>query len=273
MKMMTLNCHSLLDYNPERQIQELVDQIVREEIDVFSLQEVNQSRLNFSVGKKTLVKQGYHRAEDDLSVVKADNFAYRLSLALSRVKLKFNWSWLKVREAGDLEVGTAVFSRLTLDQVKKINLETSQILLASLNDEDHTVVCSATFNGQAPYIFEQEWDNFQLALKQYRLMHDPIYVLGDFNVDAETDEHHYSEMCKCFTDTYHTAISKGDGMTVRGSLNGWDDHGISQRVDYILTSDEAEVSYSRVCFDGILGPRISSHAGILIEVQKEACIC
>ena len=44
MRMLTLNCHSLLDYDSDKQIQEIVDQIVREEIDVLSLQEANQSQ-------------------------------------------------------------------------------------------------------------------------------------------------------------------------------------------------------------------------------------
>ena len=43
MRMLTLNCHSLLDYDSDKQIQEIVDQIVREEIDVLSLQQINHS--------------------------------------------------------------------------------------------------------------------------------------------------------------------------------------------------------------------------------------
>lgn len=35
MRMLTLNCHSLLNYDSDKQIQEIVDQIVREEVDVF----------------------------------------------------------------------------------------------------------------------------------------------------------------------------------------------------------------------------------------------
>ena len=46
MRMLTLNCHSLLDYDSDRQIQEIVDQIVREEIDVLSLKKQISHSLN-----------------------------------------------------------------------------------------------------------------------------------------------------------------------------------------------------------------------------------
>lgn len=219
MRMLTLNCHSLLDYDSDKQIQEIVDQIVREEIDVLSLQEANQSQFESAIAEDELKSLGYKEPAEGNAIIKKDNFAYRLSRALK------------------------------------------------------TVVAAVHFNGENSSEFRHEWSNLMETIAGLGLSNRPLYLLGNFNVDAEVDTGSYTLMCQEFEDTYCSAISKGDGMTVRGKLDGWDDSGISERLDYILTNAQNEVSYSRICFDGNIGPRISNHAGVLIEVSDDSETC
>ena len=283
MRMMTLNCHSLLNYDSDKQIQEIVDQIVREEIDVLSLQEANQSQLASAIAEEELESLGYKEPAEGSAIIKKDNFAYRLSKALRKVKLDFKWSWnLAYGESNGLEWGVALFSRLCLTNVHSTLISSSDfagnltkrcVLLAQLADEKKTVVTAVHFNGEDSSEFRHEWINLMETIAGLGLSNYPVYLLGNFNVDAEVDTGSYMLMCQEFEDTYCSAISKGDGMTVRGKLDGWDDSGISERLDYILTNAQNEVSYSRVCFDGNIGPRISNHAGILIEVSDDSKTC
>ena len=237
MRMLTLNCHSLLDYDSDKQIQEIVDQIVREEIDVLSLQEANQSQFESAIAEDELKSLGYKEPAEGNAIIKKDNFAYRLSRALKKVKLDFKWSWNSAYgEADGLEWGVALFSRLCLTNVHSTLISSSDfagnltkrcVLLAQLSDEMKTVVAAVHFNGENSSEFRHEWSNLM----------ETIAGLG---------------------------LSK---------LDGWDDSGISERLDYILTNAQNEVSYSRICFDGNIGPRISNHAGVLIEVSDDSETC
>lgn len=283
MRMLTLNCHSLLDYDSDKQIQEIVDQIVREEIDVLSLQEANQSQFESAIAEDELESLGYKEPAEGNAIIKKDNFAYRLSRALKKVKLDFKWSWDSAYgEANGLEWGVALFSRICLTNVHSTLISSSDfagnltkrcVLLAQLSDEMKTVVAAVHFNGENSLEFRHEWSNLMETIAGLGLSNRPLYLLGNFNVDAEVDTGSYTLMCQEFEDTYCSAISKGDGMTVRGKLDGWDDSGISERLDYILTNAQNEVSYSRICFDGNIGPRISNHAGVLIEVSDDSETC
>ncbi|MCR5749533.1 MAG: endonuclease/exonuclease/phosphatase family protein [Lactobacillus sp.] len=283
MRMLTLNCHSLLDYDSDKQIQEIVDQIVREEIDVLSLQEANQSQFESAIDEDDLKSLGYKEPAEVNAIIKKDNFAYRLSRALKKVKLDFKWSWNSAYGGENgLEWGVALFSRLCLTNVHSTlissndftgNLTKRCVLLAQLADEMKTVVAAVHFNGENSSEFRHEWSNLMETIAGLGLSKRPVYLLGNFNVDAEVDTGSYTLMCQEFEDTYCSAISKGDGMTVRGKLDGWDDSGISERLDYILTNAQNEVSYSRICFDGNIGPRISNHAGVLIEVSDDSETC
>lgn len=278
-----MNCHSLLDYDSDKQIQEIVDQIVREEIDVLSLQEANQSQFESAIDEDDLKSLGYKEPAEVNAIIKKDNFAYRLSRALKKVKLDFKWSWNSAYGGENgLEWGVALFSRLCLTNVHSTlissndftgNLTKRCVLLAQLADEMKTVVAAVHFNGENSSEFRHEWSNLMETIAGLGLSKRPVYLLGNFNVDAEVDTGSYTLMCQEFEDTYCSAISKGDGMTVRGKLDGWDDSGISERLDYILTNAQNEVSYSRICFDGNIGPRISNHAGVLIEVSDDSETC
>ncbi len=283
MRMLTLNCHSLLNYDSERQIREIVDQVVREEIDVLSLQEANQSQCEPAVADVELELLGYKETAEGGAVVRRDNFACRLAGELKKVKLDFEWSWSQAyREEDGLEWGVALFSRLRLNNVHSALISSDSlagiqarrcVLLAQLADEAETVVAAVHFNGEDSLEFRNEWCNLMETIAGLRLSNNPVYLLGNFNVDAEVDTGSYTLMCQKFEDTYCSAISKGDGMTVRGKLDGWDDSGISERLDYILTNAQNEISYSRICFDGNIGPRISNHAGVLIEVSDDSETC
>lgn len=248
-----------------------------------SLQEANQSRFATAITEDELESLGYKEPSESSANIKKNNFAYRLARALKKVKLDFEWSWNPAyEEKNGLEWGVALFSRLCLTNVHSALISSNDfagkmgqrcVLLAQLSDEMKTVVAAVHFNGENSSEFRYEWENLLETIARLGLSNRPAYLLGNFNVDAEVDTRNYTLMCQEFEDTYCSAISKGDGMTVRGKIDGWDDNGISERLDYILTNAQNEVSYSRVCFDGNIGPRISNHAGVLIEVSNDSETC
>lgn len=279
--MLTLNCHSLQGFDTKQQITELVDQIVREKVTVFALQEANQPQDTPIIKSETLNQVNYIKPKEEQSKpIREGNFAYLLQCALCKVKLNFSWSWCAAHQLlGKYDEGLALFSLSPLYQVsaEKIDIHPDitagtrvhKILSGKLHNAEETLLVTTHLDGQTTQRFTLEWDCFYRKLKYLGALHLPTYILANFNVDAEEDRHGYEYMCRELQDTYVTAISKGDGMTVRGQLDGWGKKELARRIDYILTNANHEVTSSRICFDGYESQKISDHAGVIIEVEMD----
>ena len=72
-------------------------------------------------------------------------------------------------------------------------------------------------------------------------------------------------------DTYRLARQRDDGYTVVQAIDGWrdaPDAAAKKRIDQIWCSQAVPVHSSRVVFGGKQEPRVSDHAGVLIEVER-----
>ncbi len=70
-------------------------------------------------------------------------------------------------------------------------------------------------------------------------------------------------------DSYCLAQQKDDGYTVEQAIDGWrdaKDAAAKKRIDQIWCSAAMPVKRSRVVFSGRQEPRVSDHAGIMIEL-------
>lgn len=114
-------------------------------------------------------------------------------------------------------MGSCAFSRLCLTNVHSTLISSSDfagnltkrcVLLAQLSDEMKTVVAAVHFNGENSLEFRHEWSNLMETIAGLGLSNRPLYLLGNFNVDAEVDTGSYTLMCQEFEDTYCSAISK-----------------------------------------------------------------
>lgn len=278
--MLTLNCHSLQGFDTQKQIMEIVDQIVREKVTIFALQEANQPQDTPIIAAEILRASNYIEPKEiNGKKIREGNFAYLLQCALKKVKLEFNWSWCAGHQLLDkYDEGLALFSLGELQDVSADeivieskshfdNIRGHKILSAKLCSCEETLLVTTHLDGQTTQRFTLEWDSFYSKLKKLGVKCLPTYVLANFNVDAEEDRVGYEYMCQELQDTYVKAISKGDGMTVRGQLDGWGKKEIARRIDYILTNAKDEISSSRICFDGYESQKISDHAGVIIEVE------
>lgn len=286
MRLLTLNCHSLLEYETGKQLQELVDFVVRESIEVIALQEASQPLANPTLAQTDLVRSGFvHPIEEDVAV-KEGNFAYLLAKALHQVKLAFSWTWTATHIGyGKLDEGLALFSIKPLSEVHAAvivahdkfdnykDYRRRKILLGKMRSQGvlNTLV-TGHFDGWQAETFDPEWQQALKQIENFSSLKQPVYLLGDLNVDAEQNEASYQKICQTFKDTYELAVARGDGLTVRGAIDGWEDSHVGKRIDYILTTVNNEVTFSRVCFDGQDSARISDHAGVVVEIADEVKI-
>ena len=86
------------------------------------------------------------------------------------------------------------------------------------------------------------------------------------------DESYHLIASSGWTDTYRVAERKDSGITVPGVIDGWRDKlpadAEGMRLDYIWCSRRAEISSSRVVFNGTNEPIVSDHFGVLIETKE-----
>lgn len=282
MKMLTLNCHSLQGFDTNKQINEFVDQVVRENIAIFALQEANQPRKSACVTAEELRDLKYVKpCEEEQIPVKIGNFAYLLQKALRKVKLDFYWSWCACHELlGSFDEGLALFSLVPLSEVtadilapeREIgyqDIRRHKILAGKLANTEGSLVVTTHLDGQLSNHFNVEWDTFSKRLQFLGAKKRPTYVLANVNVDAEEDVIGYEYMCRSFQDTYVAAINKSDGLTIRDNLTEWGQKSLARRIDYILTNAKHEIVSSRVCFDGHESQKISNHAAVIIEIEDQ----
>ena len=70
-------------------------------------------------------------------------------------------------------------------------------------------------------------------------------------------------------DSYDDAEVKDSGITVPGNIDGWrDGEHTGMRLDYIWTGRKHRVLQSKVVLNGISGPVLSDHFGVLAEIDR-----
>ena len=247
MKLLTLNTHSLIEPAYEAKRDAFVEFIRKEQPDVFALQEVNQTAAAPLLAD---VPAGYYPCPGNMVLLKADNHAAAVARMLEEAGCAYHWSWLPAKIGYDrYDEGMAVFSRAPITAAENL-------LLSQINDYNnwktrralgicagdvwyYTVHLGWWKDEEEP--FADQWNILAAAAGAKPL----AFLLGDFNSEADV---------------------RGEGYDL-----GWrdaPDAAAKKRIDQIWCSQAVPVHSSRVVFGGKQEPRVSDHAGVLIEVER-----
>ena len=245
MKLLTLNTHSLIEPAYEAKRDAFVEFIRKEQPDVFALQEVNQTAAAPLLGN---APAGYYPCPGNMVLLKADNHAAAVARMLEEAGCAYHWSWLPAKIGYDrYDEGMAVFSRAPITAAENL-------LLSQINDYNnwktrralgicagdvwyYTVHLGWWKDEEEP--FADQWNILAAAAGAKPL----AFLLGDFNTAIPS--------CR--------PLTAGGMLRTRLPKNALTRSGAPRR---------CRVHSSRVVFGGKQEPRVSDHAGVLIEVER-----
>ena len=277
MKLLTLNTHSLIGNDFGERAMRTVDALIREEVDVIALQEVNQS-----IDATPLEDQRpYGFVPCGASIpLRNDNYAYRLAQVLEQEELSYHWCWLPVKRAyGEYDEGLAFLSRKPIEEIRVSclsreedyeNWKTRMAIGIRTSEKGVWFFNLHTgWWGDPDEPFAEQWERFCRQLP----VRGTVFLMGDLNNPAEVRGEGYDLIGSAgFFDTYLLAGHRSGEATVCGDIDGW--HGqIGKegmlRIDQIWCNRPISVAAYRTVFDGRSYERVSDHAGVLIQVEQE----
>ena len=115
-------------------------------------------------------------------------------------------------------------------------------------------------------------ERLQKALRERKLRPQDgsdSFLMGNFNSPAAIrGEGRDMVLDLGWRDSYEDAEIKDSGITVPGNIDGWrEGEHTGMRLDYIWTAKRHRVLQSKVVLNGISGPVLSDHFGVLAEIE------
>lgn len=289
MKLLTLNTHSLLEPDQEKKTEEFAGLIAAERPEIFALQEVNQLAEEEALSDQGL--KGFVRCKDFSGAIRKGNYAAALAVCLNRLGLSYNWTWIGVKLGyGRYDEGLALFSLSPVLETDSFfisrtreyaNWKTRKIL--GIRTEAHgdswfyTVHMGWWDDKEEP--FQAQMDRLNHVLKKTGKADRQVWLLGDFNSPADRLDQGYGYVCRNgWQDSYCMAKERDDGITAGCFIDGWRNReeaaaGIQDiqgmRLDYLFSRQQVPVAYSRVVCNGLNGPVVSDHRGVMIETEED----
>lgn len=265
MKLLTLNTHSLSEKDESKKLQTIAKFILKNDIDVIALQEVNQT-----MDKKEVAAPDTYVGSDKL---KEDNFALFLSQLLGKT---YQWNWIGVKVGYDrFDEGVAIFTKHRI-------IESENTLLTHTNDysywkkrnalgvhieaEEDFWVYTAHLgwwnDEEEPFVDQWQVLN-KVAHKSTR-----VYLAGDFNAPDELKDQSYDRMRQDgWFDTRDLSAYVKGRYSAEGKIDGWKES-TQMRIDYIFTNRLESVKAHKVVFDGHDEDVVSDHYGIYMEDEQ-----
>lgn len=212
-----------------------------------------------------------------MSLQEVNQTAAAVARMLEEAGCAYHWSWLPAKIGYDrYDEGMAVFSRAPITAAENL-------LLSQINDYNNWKtrralgICAGDVWYYAVHMgwwkdeeepFADQWNILAAAAGAKPL----AFLLGDFNSEADVRGEGYDLILRSgWQDTYRLARQRDDGYTVVQAIDGWrdaPDAAAKKRIDQIWCSQAVPVHSSRVVFGGKQEPRVSDHAGVLIEVER-----
>lgn len=283
MKLLTLNTHSLEEPDYVEKTEKFIERLVKEQPDIVALQEVNQSQNEAEL--QDVMLDGYTRCGGFELPVRADNHAAYVVKELRKRGIYYDWTWISAKTGyGKYDEGMALLSRKPIARVQQFlisktddyeNWKTRRTLgiqPEGSSDWFFTVHMGWWNDEEEP--FADQWKCIQEALKDPEYGEGIIWLMGDFNSQADVRGEGYDLVLKSgWKDTYLLAEEKDDGITVAEEIDGWrEEDGRSgstkneKRLDYIFCNTPADVRSSNVIYNGKNAPVVSDHYGVMITV-------
>lgn len=273
MKLLTLNTHSLLEENYTSKTYSFVEHIIKEKVDVFAMQEVNQSHKLPVLAENPAGYYGH-------TMLKQNNHALYVDELLKKHGISYNWIWESCHLGYNIyDEGIALFSRYPILGTKIIPLSLTQSP-TNYKTRKALAVCCQTENGKCWFVcvhmgwwkddeepFINHWHNLMQALEP--LKDDPIFIMGDFNNRSDIQGEGYSLITgDNWHDLYTLAKEKDSGITSSSAIAGWfAKESEAIRIDYIFCNKKINVKSQKSIFNGINGPVISDHYAVLAECE------
>ena len=286
MKLITLNTHSLIEDAYDNKLKEFVHVILREQPEIFALQEVNQS-LNMPETDEDLL--GFVPCEDLNIVLRKDNHALSVAKLLNKAGLNYYFTWIPIKLGyGIYEEGLAIFSKSQIVDSRQCfisgirdynNWKTRKMLGIKVAAYENIWFYTAHFgwwdDEEEP--FKNQWNMVTEAIDAVRLPDESYYILGDFNAPDRIEGESYDYVKQSgWYDTYQLADNKDDGITVGHVIDGWHDkvdaslaEAKGMRLDYIWCDKNIKVKTSNVICNGKKYEVVSDHYGVMIETYDD----
>lgn len=279
MKILTLNCYSLVENEGTQQVADLSKKIAEEQYDLIALQEVNQT-----FDAHAAVLDGFFCPPTTDQPVKEDNFALQLIEALQILDLEYYWTWAYTHVSyGRFEEGVALLSKTPLiaadhsvAPIAYSNPATDNVrrILIGLTEADGELVrLVSTHYNWWDRGFAEEWQRTEelLSASESSGSDYPLILCGDFNQPAETPGYQLVQKSQLeLQDAFLIATQvTGGTATIPGAINGWNDSPSPKRIDYVWLSPSFSVAAYSVTFDGKNGVQVSDHFGITVTATLE----
>lgn len=262
-----------MEENMDQKRVQFADAVSRHLPDVVALQEINQNNKEEEIDLPDNLKM-----VQDAIPLRRGNYLLSVLDELKSRGADYQAAWLPIKIGYDIyDEGLAVLSRKPI-------LETDNILISRADDYDnwrtrralgirtedgwfYTVHMNWWNDPDEP--FAGQWKLLENHLKDRR-REAPVYLMGDFNGDAFIRNETYDLIQSSgWLDTYNLAEKKDSGITVQGSIDGWEnDPSSGRRIDQIWTDRPVTVKESCVIFNGKNEPAVSDHYGILISTEN-----
>lgn len=271
MKILTLNTHSWLEINQIDKLTDLAHYIVNEDIDVITLQEVNQHQQFFeATSTPCFVSTSVEHP------IREDNYALLLVRLLKKMGYTYHWSWIATHLGFEMyEEGLAILSKAPLQRTQALDLAPNygfydiqkRFALAAKIEVQGQPLWFATchlswWNNDGQSLFEHE---FALLDRQLREIADaPAVMMGDFNNDSALRKQGYDlVLSRGWHDARASATQVLGEATVHKAIHGWDEVLSAMTLDHIFTSEPIEFKTHKVVFADNTAQAISDHSGVL----------
>ncbi|WP_343214724.1 endonuclease/exonuclease/phosphatase family protein [Enterococcus alishanensis] len=266
---LTFNTHSWLENNDQQQVEVLAQKILKEDISIIALQEVNQKTTS-----KEIQVDHYFQLNNEQQSIHEDNFAYCVVNRLRDLGTNYYWSWAFNHIGYDkYHEGVAILSKTPFQaEVIKISLEDDpadyHTRKALLGKSESLCFLSGHFSWWSQSSgFAYEWRKVEGRLWDEKL---PLIIMGDFNNPANQRDQGRDLVLASqlnLQDSFEVATEKVGEGTIPGGIDGWKKNAQSLRIDYIFLAQEFLVEKYQIVFDNISDLQISDHYGVLIKTS------
>ncbi len=249
LKLLTLNLHCLVEENLEDKQNKIVEEIIKNDIDIIFLQEVSQTR------DKPVIYDN----------VKEDNYGLALMNKLKNKGYIYNYYFDAFKKSfNKYDEGLAILSKIKLDLIKSKyisnikdynNWKTRKILIYRMSRYHINLATSHFGWSDETERFEEQFDR---AIESFN--EDELTILaGDFNISYKSKE--YDHILKNnFIDIFSKKEEFINQITFKGdTLNS--DH---MRLDYFFTSRPVTLIDQKILFKDI---RVSDHLGVYVKIK------
>lgn len=271
MKLLTLNCHSLVEENYGKKLDIFAKAVKKLKPDIIALQEVNQRADSPPASEKEL--SCFFETESDVEI-KASNHMLKLSQRLDELGEGYFCACVMMKKSyGFLEEGVGILSRFPIIEARQLtvsktddsnNWKRRKILGVRTELIPDSWFYSVHFSwwNDCEEPFVHQWEKALWELKNKK-----VWLLGDFNAPHDVSGEAY-DMIKIsgFHDLYDNAIKKDSGFTVAEEIDGWKGNRDKKRIDYIFTNETVAAKKVEVVFDGNNFSIVSDHFGVFGEI-------